>query len=295
MLLSVLEQGLIYAIMALGVYITYKILDFPDLTVDGSFPMGAAIACILIVKGVPPILTLPICFAAGAFVGMLTGLIHVKLKVRDLLSGIIMMTALYTVNLRIAGKANLPIYNMPTIFDNGFVNSLFPGGLETYKTVAVILVITLATKFLLDWYMSTKSGFLLRAVGDNDSIVTSLGVDKGLVKIVGLSIANGLVTLGGCVFAQQQRFFDISSGTGTVVIGLASVIIGTSLFKKVTFLRVTTSVVIGSLLYKGCVAVAIRMGLSSSDLKLITAVLFLAILVLGMDRKKKVKTDADIK
>lgn len=295
LLLSVLEQGLIYAIMALGVYITYKILDFPDLTVDGSFPMGAAIACILIVKGVPPILTLPICFAAGAFVGMLTGLIHVKLKVRDLLSGIIMMTALYTVNLRIAGKANLPIYNMPTIFDNGFVNSLFPGGLETYKTVAVILIITLATKFLLDWYMSTKSGFLLRAVGDNDSIVTSLGVDKGLVKIVGLSIANGLVTLGGCVFAQQQRFFDISSGTGTVVIGLASVIIGTSLFKKVTFLRVTTSVVIGSLLYKGCVAVAIRMGLSSSDLKLITAVLFLAILVLGMDRKKKVKTDADTK
>lgn len=295
MLLSVLEQGLIYAIMALGVYITYKILDFPDLTVDGSFPMGAAIACILIVKGVSPILTLPICFAAGAFVGMLTGLIHVKLKVRDLLSGIIMMTALYTVNLRIAGKANLPIYNMPTIFDNGPVNSLFPGDLETYKTVAVILVITLATKFLLDWYMSTKSGFLLRAVGDNDSIVTSLGVDKGLVKIVGLSIANGLVTLGGCVFAQQQRFFDISSGTGTVVIGLASVIIGTSLFKKVTFLRVTTSVVIGSLLYKGCVAVAIRMGLSSSDLKLITAVLFLAILVLGMDRKKKVKTDADTK
>ena len=295
LLLSVLEQGLIYAIMALGVYITYKILDFPDLTVDGSFPMGAAIACILIVKGVAPILTLPICFAAGAFVGMLTGLIHVKLKVRDLLSGIIMMTALYTVNLRIAGKANLPIYNMPTIFDNGFVNSLFLGGLETYKTVAVILVITLATKFLLDWYMSTKSGFLLRAVGDNDSIVTSLGVDKGLVKIVGLSIANGLVTLGGCVFAQQQRFFDISSGTGTVVIGLASVIIGTSLFKKVTFLRVTTSVVIGSLLYKGCVAVAIRMGLSSSDLKLITAVLFLAILVLGMDRKKKVKTDADAK
>ena len=286
---------MIYAIMALGVYITYKILDFPDLTVDGSFPMGAAIACILIVKGVSPILTLPICFAAGAFVGMLTGLIHVKLKVRDLLSGIIMMTALYTVNLRIAGKANLPIYNMPTIFDNGLVNSLFPGSLETYKTVAVILVITLATKFLLDWYMSTKSGFLLRAVGDNDSIVTSLGVDKGLVKIVGLSIANGLVTLGGCVFAQQQRFFDISSGTGTVVIGLASVIIGISLFKKVTFLRVTTSVVIGSLLYKGCVAVAIRMGLSSSDLKLITAVLFLAILVLGMDRKKKVKTDADTK
>ena len=248
--------------------------------------MGAAIACILIVKGVSPILTLPICFAAGAFVGMLTGLIHVKLKVRDLLSGIIMMTALYTVNLRIAGKANLPIYNMPTIFDNGLVNSLFPGGLETYKTVSVILVITLATKFLLDWYMSTKSGFLLRAVGDNDSIVTSLGVDKGLVKIVGLSIANGLVTLGGCVFAQQQRFFDISSGTGTVVIGLASVIIGTSLFKKVTFLRVTASVIIGSVLYKACVALAMFAGIDANAIKLITAVLFLIILVISMERKK---------
>ena len=151
------------------------------------------------------------------------------------------------------------------------------------------------TKLLLDWYMSTKSGFLLRAVGDNDTIVTSLGVDKGLVKIVGLSIANGLVTMSGGVFAQQQRFFDISVGTGTAVIGLASVIIGTSLFKRLTFLRVTTSVVIGSVIYKGCVALAVRMGLSSSDLKLITATLFLLILVLGMERKKKVKIDADVK
>lgn len=294
LLLSVLEQGLIYAVMGLGVYITYKILDFPDLTVDGSFPMGAAIACVLITGGMPPVLTLPVCFLAGAFVGMLTGLIHVKLRVRDLLSGIIMMTALYTVNLRIAGKANLPIYNQETIFDNPLINGIFTGTAETYKTVAVIFVITLAVKLLLDWYLRTKSGLLLRAVGDNDTIVTSLGVDKGLVKIVGLSIANGLVTLGGCMFAQQQRFFDISVGTGTVVIGLASVIIGTSLFRKITLWKVTTSVVLGSLIYKGCVALAIRMGLSSSDLKLITAALFLAILVLGTERKKKVKTDADV-
>ncbi len=293
LLLSVLEQGLIYAVMGLGVYITYKILDFPDLTVDGSFPMGAAIACVLITGGMPPVLTLPVCFLAGAFVGMLTGLIHVKLRVRDLLSGIIMMTALYTVNLRIAGKANLPIYNQETIFDNPLINGIFTGTAETYKTVAVIFVITLAVKLLLDWYLRTKSGLLLRAVGDNDTIVTSLGVDKGLVKIVGLSIANGLVTLGGCMFAQQQRFFDISVGTGTVVIGLASVIIGTSLFRKITLWKVTTSVVLGSLIYKGCVALAIRMGLSSSDLKLITAALFLAILVLGTERKKKVKTDVD--
>lgn len=292
LILSVLEQGMIYAIMALGVYITYKILDFPDLTVDGSFPMGAAIACILISKGMNPYVTLPISFAAGALVGMITGMIHVKLKVRDLLSGIIMMTALYTVNLRIAGRANLPIYNQDNIFDNQFINMIFPPALEKYKTVIIIFVIMILTKYILDWYMNSQSGFMLRAVGDNEAIVTSLGVDKGMVKIIGLSIANGLVSLSGCIFANQQRFFDISSGTGTVVIGLASVIIGTSIFKKISFLRVTSSVIIGSLIYKACVAVAIRVIPASSDLKLVTAVLFLVILVIGTERKKKVKKNA---
>ena len=289
LLLSVLEQGMIYAIMALGVYITYKILDFPDLTVDGSFPMGAAITCVLISKGMNPLLTLPISFVAGVIIGILTGVIHVKLKVRDLLSGIIMMTALYTVNLRIAGRANLPIYNNETIFDNPFVNKIFPEAFRPYQTVLVILVLTLITKYLLDAYMRTKSGFLLRAVGDNDTLVTTLGVDKGLIKIIGLAIANGLVSLGGCVFAQQQRFFDVSMGTGTVVIGLASVIIGTSLFKKITLIRVTSSVVIGSIIYKACVALALRMGLPSTDLKMITAVLFLIILVVSIDRNKGAK------
>lgn len=292
LLLSVLEQGLIYAIMALGVYITYKILDFPDLTVDGSFPLGAAITAVMIKNGVNPFLTLPVCFVAGGLVGILTGLIHVKLKVRDLLSGIIMMTALYTVNLRVAGKANVPFYTAETIFDNRIVNTLIPDQLADYRTVIVILILTLIMKYLLDWYMKTKSGMLLRAVGDNDTLVTSLGIDKGLVKIVGLAIANALVTLSGGIFAQQQRFFDVSSGTGTVVIGLASVIIGTSLLKNVTFIRVTSSVVIGSLLYKGCVALAIRFGLQASDLKLVTAVLFLIILVISMDRKKKVPANA---
>ena len=239
-----------------------------------------------------PFLTLPICFTAGALVGILTGLIHVKLKVRDLLSGIIMMTALYTVNLRVAGKANLPFYTAETIFDNSIVNTLIPESLADYRTVIVIFVLALLMKYLLDWYLKTKSGMLLRAVGDNDTLITSLGIDKGRVKIVGLAIANALVTLSGCIFAQQQRFFDVSVGTGTVVIGLASVIIGTSLFKKASFLRVTSSVVIGSILYKGCVALAIRMGLQSSDMKLVTAVLFLIILVISMDRKKKVTANA---
>lgn len=289
LLLSVLELGLIYAIMALGMYITYKILDFPDMTVDGSFPMGAAITALLISRDVNPVITLPICFAAGAVVGVITGLIHVKLQVRDLLSGIIMMTALYTVNLRIAGRANLPIYTNTTIFDNDVVNSIFTKGFTPYKTVAVLFIIALFAKVILDLYLKTKSGYLLKAVGDNDTIVTSMGIDKGLVKIIGLAIANALVTLSGCVFAQQQRFFDITMGTGTAVIGLASVIIGTTLLKRVTFFGVTTSVVIGSLIYRACVAAAIRMGLQSTDLKFITAALFLAILVIGRERKKKVK------
>ena len=270
LLLSVLEQGMIYAIMALGIYITYKILDFPDLTVDGSFPMGAAVTCVLISKGVAPLLTLPISFLAGAVAGTLTGLIHVKLKVRDLLSGIIMMTALYTVNLRVAGRANFPIYSNQTIFDNDLVNGICPQALQPYRTVVIVFLIMLVTKY-------------------NDTIVTSLGVDKGKVKIIGLAIANGLVSLGGCVYAQQQRFFDVSMGTGTMVIGLASVIIGTSLFKRVTFMRVTTSVVIGSVIYKGCVALALKMGLPSTDLKMITAVLFLIILVICMDRNRAAK------
>ncbi len=288
LILSVLEQGMIYGILALGVYITYKILDFPDLTVDGSFPFGAAITARLISEfEVPAVLTLPVSFLAGALVGICTGLIHVKLKVRDLLCGIIMMTGLYTINLWIAGSAYVPIFNKQNIFDNSVVNRIFPDFLGDYKVVIIIFLITMLVKYLLDWYMNTKSGFLLRAVGDNDTIVTSLGVDKGLVKIVGLSIANGLVALSGCIYAQQQRSFEISIGTGAVVIGLASVIIGTSLFRRVSFLRVTASVVIGSILYKACVALAMFAGIDATAIKLITAVLFLIILVISMDRSKK--------
>lgn len=287
LLLSVLEQGMIYGILALGVYITYKILDFPDLTVDGSFPFGAAVTVRLINDlGVPAILTLPIAFLGGALVGICTGVIHVKLKVRDLLSGIIMMTGLYTINLWVAGSGYVAIFNKENIFDNAFINGLIPDALSSFKTVIVIFVITMVAKYALDWYMSTKSGFLLRAVGDNDTIVTSLGVDKGKVKIIGLSIANGLVALSGCIYAQQQRTFEISVGTGAVVIGLASVIIGTTIFRKITFLRVTASVLIGSILYKACVALAMFAGISPNAIKLITAVLFLLILVVSRDRKK---------
>lgn len=296
LLLSVLEQGMIYGILALGVYITYKILDFPDLTVDGSFPFGAAITVRLISTfDVPPVVTLPIAFLGGALVGMCTGFIHVKCKVRDLLSGIIMMTGLYTINLWVAGTGYVAIFNQENIFDNPVINKIFPEALKGFKTVIVIFAITMIAKLALDWYLNTKSGFLLRAVGDNDTIVTSLGVDKGLIKIIGLSIANGLVALSGCIYAQQQRSFEISIGTGAVVIGLASVIIGTSLFKKITLFKVTSSVVVGSVLYKACVALAMFAGIDANAIKLITAVLFLMILVVSMDRKSNGKSVARTK
>ncbi len=292
LIISVLEQGLCYAIMALGMYITYKILDFPDMTVDGGFPFGICLAVVMIRLGVRPILTLPICFAAGCLIGVCTGIIHVVFHVRDLLAGIIMMTGLYSVNLRIAGRANLPMYDYYTIFDNKLVNGIFgslPEPVRKFQSVIILLVITVIVKLVLDWYLGTRSGLMLQAVGDNDVLVTSMGVDRGKVRITGLAIANGLVALSGSIYAQQQRYFDVSMGTGTAVIGLASVIIGTALLKRASFFKVTTSVVIGAIVYKACVAIAIKCGLQSTDLKLITAILFLVILIITRDRKKKVE------
>lgn len=288
-ILGVLEEGLVYAIMALGVYITYKILDFPDLSVDGTFPLGGAVTVTLILAGINPLATLFIAFAIGALAGCITGFIHVKLKVRDLLSGIIVMTALYSVNLRVAGKANVPFFNVSTIFENSLVNRLFPASLSGVTVVVILAVIVFVVKFVLDQYLKTRSGYLLRAVGDNETLVTSLAKDRGMVKIVGLAIANGLAALAGSVYCQQKGFFEISMGTGTIVIGLANVIIGTKLFKRIGFVKSTTAVIIGSIIYKACVSLAIFLGMEASDLKLITSVLFLAILVLSNGREKKVK------
>lgn len=290
-LIGILEEGLIYAILAMGVLITYRVLDFPDLTVDSSFPLGAAVSAILTVNGVSPVLTLLAAFFAGAVAGLVTGLIHVKCHVRDLLSGIIVMTGLYSVNLRIAGRANLPFFNLDTLFDNAFVDS-FPAALQPWSKVLVVLVIVLLVKVLLDLFMNTKAGFLLRAVGDNRTVVTTLACDNGIVKIEGLMIANALVALAGAVMAQKNRVFEISIGTGSMVFGLAAVIIGTNLFKNRQKVNSSTAAIIGSIIYKACVALALSMGLVPQDLKLVTAALFLLILVLGNARKKKVKFHA---
>lgn len=285
-ILGVINEGFIYALMALGVYITYSILDFPDLSVDSTFPMGAAVTATLILAGVPPFLTLFLAFAAGALAGTVTGLIHVKLKVRDLLSGIIVMTGLYSINLAITGnKANLPIFSQDTIFENPFIDGL-PSAVSEYSTVLILFLIVLVVKVLLDLYLQTRSGYLLRAAGDNEALVTALAKDKGTVKILGLALANGLTSLSGAVYCQQKGFFEISIGTGTMVMGLASVIIGTRVFARFGKLKATTAVILGTIVYKACVAMAMAAGLQTLYLKLITALLFLIILVIS-ERKRR--------
>ena len=280
-LIGILEQGFIYGILALGVYITYSILDFPDLSVDGTFPMGAAVAAILIMHGINPWLALVIAFIAGACAGLVTGLIHVKGKVRDLLSGIITMTALYSINIHIAdGKSNLAIFTGETIFNSGIV-TLLPEFLQPYRVLIISFVLIVLCKLALDWYLNTKSGFLLFAAGDNQQVVTALAEDHGKVKIMGLVLANGLVALSGAVLCQHQRFFDVSMGPGSVVLGLAAVIMGMKLLGNVSFVKGTTAAIFGAILYKACYAGAIAAGMEAVDMKLITAILFFAVLMLS--------------
>ena len=286
-ILGVFTEGLVYAILSLGVYITYKILDFPDLSVDGTFPLGAAVTVAMILLGAPIPLSMLVATAAGVIFGVVTGIINVKFKIRDLISGIIVMTALYSVNLRIAGKANVPLFSKQTLFENDVLAKIFPEGMKQYSNLIILIIIVLIAKILLDFYLKTKSGFLLRAVGDNDVLVTSLAKDKGNVKILGLAIANGLAALAGSVYCQMNGFFEISIGTGTVVIGLANVIIGISLVKHFSLIKPTTAVVMGAVIYKACVSIAISMGLAPSDLKLITAALLLIILAAGNLKKRK--------
>ena len=283
--ISTLTQGFIYALLSYGVYITYKILDFPDLTVDGSFPLGAAVTAIMLVKGVNPFVTLLAALFIGVVAGFVTGFIHVKLGVRDLLAGIITMTALFSINLQIAGS-NLAIErSIDTIFTSGPIMAIMGNSSLIYRKFVVALILAVVVKLILDWYLKTKSGLLLRAVGDNATLVTTLAKDKGNVKLLGLVIANALVALSGAVVCQEQRAFSSTMGTGQVVFGLAAVIIGTTLFRKLSFVKATTAVLVGSVFYKACIQVAISLGLPANLLKLATAVLFLVVLVLGNKQK----------
>lgn len=292
LIIGTVTQGLIYAILSYGVLITYKILDFPDLTVDGSFPLGAAVTAVMITNGSNPYLALLCAFAVGAIAGLATGLIHVYGKVRDLLAGIITMTALFSINLQIAGS-NLTIgREFDTIFTAAPTMAICGGLSLMWRKLIVAFVIAVALKLLLDLYFKTKNGMLLTAVGDNSVLVTSLAKNKGTVKILGLVISNALVALSGSVVCNEVRSFSATMGTGQVVFGLATVIIGTTLFKRYSFVKGTTAVIVGSVIYKICIQLAINAGLPANLLKLATAVLFLAILILGNLKKGGNKKNA---
>ena len=262
LVVNALEQGLLFALVAMGFYITYKILDFPDLSVDGTFPLGAAISAAFLVNGVNAWVSIIVATIGGAIAGAITGFLHVKLKISNLMSGILVMMGLYSVNLRIMGKSNIPLFNTNYIFKDIKISPIF-----------IILAIVIVVKVILDLYLKTKSGFLLIAVGDNEQVVSSLGVNKNLVKVLGLAISNGLVSLAGALTAQHQGFSDVTMGTGIVVMGLAAVIIGVSIFGKISFIKVTTLSIFGAIIYKLVIAVALWMKLNPNDLKILTAVL----------------------
>ena len=265
--LGALELGLLYGLVTLGVYLTFRAINFPDLTVDGTFPLGAAVAASLIVDGTHPILATTAAVFAGAAAGLVTGYLHVRWKILGLLAGILTMTALYSINLRIMGKPNIALLTEPTLF------SYFEGN---HAILLMISIIVLGTVFILYRFLVSQFGLAFRATGINPRVSPSYGINVGLMTLIGLAISNGLVAFTGALFAQAHGFADISMGTGTLITGLASVIIGESLFRKNHILIVLLSCVVGSTLYRLAIALALNTqiaGLQASDLNLITAIL----------------------
>ena len=276
---TVLKEGLIYGIMAMGVYITYKILNFPDLSVDGTFPLGACAAAACISRGMDPWLACLVAVLCGALAGCITGLLHVKLGITDLLSGILVMTAMWSVNLIITGgSAILQFFNKPTVFNSGLVKQL-PKALYSHRQILLIFILAVVVRLILAWYLSTKNGLLLRAAGNNEQYVTNLGKDPGTLKIIGLSLGNACTAFAGCILAQMNENADINSGKGMVVMALASVIIGLAVFRKLSFVHFVTMAVLGSVIYKACLMAALQLGLPNSYLKLLMAVLLTVAIV----------------
>jgi len=287
LLINILEQGLIFSIMAIGVYITYRILDFPDLSVEGTFPLGAATAAVCLMNGINPFIACLLAFISGSIGGVITGLLHVKLKITNLLAGILVMIALYSINLRIMGKSNIPLFGKDTIFT------------AVSNPIIIIAIFALASKIILDLFLKTKLGFILKATGDNEQLVTSLGVNKDMIKIVGLMISNGLVALSGAIMAQYQGFTDVGMGTGIVVMGLAAVIIGESILKKVNIVKGTTMAILGSVIYKAIIAIALELGFQPTDLKLVTVIIVVIALSLNnrnfsFKTRKKATTGGEV-
>ena len=277
-MISVVTQSLILAIMAIGVYITFKILDFPDMTADGSYTMGAAISAASLAGGLNPLVGVLLAVVGGALAGMVTGLLHIKVKISNLLSGILTMGMLYSINLRIMGKSNIPLFTFPNLFKGDM------------PPVVIALIFVLVAKILLDLFLKTGLGYTLKGVGDNEQMIKSLGINIGNIKILGLMISNALIALSGALMAQFQGFADVTMGIGTLVLGIASIIIGLTLFKKIRAVKATTAILIGAFIYQFTIYFALNLGMLSTDLKLISSLVIVAFLAVGNLQLKKKAT-----
>ncbi|MFY0759566.1 ABC transporter permease [Metabacillus dongyingensis] len=307
-LFSSVESGLIYAIMALGVYLSFRILDFPDLTVDGSFVTGAAICAAMIVNGINPFIATLAALLAGFAAGCLTGILHTKGNINPLLSGILMMIALYSINLRIMGQSNVPLLQESTVFTalldgwnqlgiDSLMQSFFLSiGLEnfipkTWSILIAMLILISFIKLLLDYFLKTEVGIAIRAVGDNEKMIASFSANTDMMKIIGLGLSNALVAFSGAFIAQYSGFSDVGMGIGMIIIGLASVIIGEALVGTKTIIRATLAVIIGAIVYRMIIALALRADfLETGDMKMITACIVIAALVVPQvlaKRKRK--------
>ncbi len=290
MIEGILVEGLIYGIMVFGVFITFRILDFPDLTVDGSFPLGAVIMAVMLIRGVNPLISLLIVFAAGFGAGTVTALIHNKLKVPNLLAGILTMTMLYSVNIRILqNRANVPLLRTETIFTK--VLSVFDGVLPEGTVLLLFMIaVVLIIKLLLDLFFHTDIGLTLGALGCNEQMVITQGVNPEVLKIIGVGLSNALVAVSGAFAAQYMGFADVNMGIGIVVSGLASVMIGEFLFQSNRIAFLTLRVLLGSILFKGIMYIGRYYGyyikMTPNDLKLITGILIIISLIISKNKKR---------
>ena len=285
-LMGALELGLIFGLVALGVFISFRVLRVPDLTVDGSFPLGGAVAATLISAGHDPFVSTLAAAGAGALAGMMTGWLNVRLKIMDLLASILMMIALYSVNLRIMGRPNVPLILEPTVFSILQTDVLA----DSFMRPLLLLLVVLVAKFALDAYFSTHSGMAMRATGSNPRMARAQGIRTGAMIIGGMALSNALVGLAGALFAQTQGGADISMGVGVIVIGLAAVIVGESLLPSRKLVLATLAVILGALVYRLFIALALNsdfIGLQAQDLNLVTAVLVTIALVLPRLKKRR--------
>ena len=277
-------EGLVYSFVAIGVYFTFRVLAFPDLTVDGSFPLGGAVAAVLIINGVDPWLATTVALGAGICAGLGTALLNTKLRINALLAGILMMVALYSINLMIMGRSNIPLLREVTIFDH--VAQAIGMRADITLSIIVMVVLSIVVLFILNWFLRTEIGLALRATGDNEQMVRGLGADTNMTTILGVSVANGLVALSGALVAQNQGFSDVGMGIGMIVMGLASVIIGEGIFRPRKITTILLAVVGGTFAYRLFIGIALRLGLPPINLKLITALLVIVALAIPYIRKK---------